>query len=282
MAAFDYQEAFGRNIGLVTEDEQKKLRSSTIAIPGMGGVGGVHLISLVRQGFERFKIADPDVFELKNFNRQYGARMDTIGKRKVDVMKEEALAINPGCHIETFGEGVTEQNLDTFLEGVTLAIDGIDAFEVEVRRLFYNRALERKIPVITAGPIGFSTAFLVFKPGGPNFDDYFATSAEMPYKQKLLSFFVGLTPALLQRTYMHNVRLSEKRGPSSAGAVDLCAGVVTILAIKVILGKGPLKAVPYYHQFDVMRGRYVVRRLWLGNRGPLQRLKMRLAERLTA
>jgi len=83
---FDRGEAFTRNIGLVTIEEQERLRDFTIAIPGMGGVGGANLISLVRQGFEKFKIADLDVYELKNFNRQYGARTDTLGKEKVVVM----------------------------------------------------------------------------------------------------------------------------------------------------------------------------------------------------
>ena len=135
MPPFSYHEAFQRNIGLLTEAEQEILRSKTIAIPGMGGVGGIHLLSLVRQGFEKFKIADPDVFELKNFNRQAGANMTTIGRKKVEVMKEMALQINPNCQIETTEARVGEQDLADYLQGVDLVIDGIDAFEVEIPRL---------------------------------------------------------------------------------------------------------------------------------------------------
>ena len=280
MPPFSYHEAFQRNIGLLTEAEQEILRSKTIAIPGMGGVGGIHLLSLVRQGFEKFKIADPDVFELKNFNRQAGANMTTIGRKKVEVMKEMALQINPNCQIETTEARVGEQDLADYLQGVDLVIDGIDAFEVEARRAVYNKALELGIPVITAGPIGFSTAFLLFMPGGPNFDQYFAVNDKTPYLQKMISFLIGVTPALLQRTYMKKVSLQEKRGPSSSGSVDLCAGVMTIYALKVLLNKGPIKAVPYYHQFDVMRDKYVVKKLWMGNRNPVQRIKMKLIERM--
>ncbi|MDO8624367.1 MAG: ThiF family adenylyltransferase [bacterium] len=280
MAEFSYNEAFQRNLGLLTLEEQEVLRQKTIAIPGMGGVGGIHFLSLVRQGFEKFKIADPDVFEIKNFNRQIGANMNSIGRKKIEVMKEMALQINPNCHIETTEDRVHEQNLYAFLKGVDLAVDGIDAFEVDARRAFFNKALELGIPVITAGPIGFSTAFLIFMPGGPSFDDYFAVNDDTPYMRKMISFLVGLTPALLQRTYMKKVSLKEKRGPSSVGSVDLCAGVVVIYAIKIFLNKGPIKAVPYYHQFDVMRDKYVVKRLWLGNRNPFQKLKMKLIERM--
>lgn len=277
---FNYNEAFSRNIGLLTEAEQEKLRGFTIAIPGMGGVGGTHLISLVRQGFEKFKISDFDEYEFKNFNRQYGARLDTVGRAKADVMKEEALKINPNCSIEVYREGVSEENIDRFLAGVDLSIDALDAFQIDVRRLFINKSVEKNIPVMTAGPIGFGTAFLIFMPGGPNFDDYFAVNDGMSYQDRLISFFVGLVPSLLQRSYMKGTNLEDKRGPSSIGAINLCAGVITINALKILLNKGEVKAVPYYHQFDVMKNKYAMKRLWFGNRNPVQKIKMMLAKYL--
>lgn len=67
MTSFDYYEAFIRNFGLVTEEEQDILRSKKIAIAGLGGVGGSHLQALARMGFQNFHIADMDHFELVNF-----------------------------------------------------------------------------------------------------------------------------------------------------------------------------------------------------------------------
>jgi len=274
---FSYQEAFIRNIGLITEEEQENFKNYIIAIPGMGGVGGAYLISLVRQGFEKFKIADLDEFELKNFNRQYGARLDTIGREKVVVMKEEALKINPNCTIEIYNEGVSENNIDTFLDQVDLVIDSIDIFEIDARRLLVNKALNKKIPVISAAPVGFGTAFLIFMPNGPTFDQFFSINDNMSYQKKLISFLIGYIPKLLQLPYMKSTNLEEKRGPSSIGAINLCAGVIVINAIKVLSKRGDVKAVPYYHQFDVMRNKYVVRKLWFGNNNPIQKLKILLA-----
>jgi molybdopterin/thiamine biosynthesis adenylyltransferase len=279
--SFIYEEAFIRNLGLLTPLEQTKLRTFTIAIPGMGGVGGIHLISLVRQGFEKFKIADLDNFELKNFNRQYGARLDTIGRAKAEVMKEEALKINPNCSIDVYGEGINENNIDDFLHGVDLSVDGIDAFAFDIRRMFFNSSYQKNIPVITAGPIGFGTGFMIFMPDGPTFDDFFNIKNDMSYEKKVTSFFLGLVPELLQRKYMRNTNLKERRGPSSVGATDLAAGIVTIYALKILLKKGRVKAVPYYHQFDVMQEKYVSKRLWFGNKNPIQKLKLALADRLT-
>ena len=68
-----YDQAFLRNIGLLTQAEQEKLKRAKIAIPGMGGVGGLHLITMVRSGVGKFHVSDFDVFEPVNINRQYGA-----------------------------------------------------------------------------------------------------------------------------------------------------------------------------------------------------------------
>src|SRR3954469_11385769 len=94
-APFSYDEAFSRNLGWLTEWEQQALRFKRVAIAGMGGVGGVHLLTFARFGIGAFNIADGDGLELVNFNRQAGARLDTIGRSKVAVMAESALQINP-------------------------------------------------------------------------------------------------------------------------------------------------------------------------------------------
>ena len=84
--AFSYEEAFSRNLGWLTEWEQQALRYKRIAIAGMGGVGGFHLLTLVRFGVGVFNIADGDAFDLVNFNRQAGATLESIGHSKVAVM----------------------------------------------------------------------------------------------------------------------------------------------------------------------------------------------------
>ena len=65
---FDYDDFTGRNIGFVTEAEQGRLRKARVFIPGVGGMGGACLASLVRSGIETFAIADIDVFEVSNLN----------------------------------------------------------------------------------------------------------------------------------------------------------------------------------------------------------------------
>jgi molybdopterin/thiamine biosynthesis adenylyltransferase/nitroreductase len=275
-ANFDYDLAFDRNIGWVTAEEQQALRRKRIAIAGMGGVGGVHLLTLARMGIGAFNISDLDTFELANFNRQAGATLSSLGRPKVEVMAEMARDINPTLDIKTFGEGVRDGNIDAFLEGVDLFVDGFDFFVPDIRAKVFRRCSELGIPAITAGPIGFGTSYIVFLPGRMTFEEYFRLE-DQPREQQYARFLLGLTPKGLHREYLvdpSRLNLVERRGPSSAAAVQLCAGAVGGEAVKILLERGRVRAAPWYHQFDVYRGRFVAGRLWLGNNNPLQRLKL--------
>jgi tRNA A37 threonylcarbamoyladenosine dehydratase len=123
---FNYSEAFDRNIGWLSAAEQAGLRGRRVAIAGCGGVGGAHLLTLARLGIGGFTIADHDHFELANFNRQVGATMASLGQPKAAVMAGLAREINPELDLRVLDEGVTEANLDRFLEGAELLVDGFD------------------------------------------------------------------------------------------------------------------------------------------------------------
>ena len=170
---FDYSTAFSRNIGWVTPNEQAILRSKRIAIAGLGGVGGSHLLTLTRLGIGAFNIADFDTFNLVNFNRQAGASLPTIGLRKTEVLTTRSLEINPELDLKVFPDGVTQDNFNDFLADVDLYVDGLDFFAVAARRMVFAACSERGIPAITAAPLGMGTALLNFLPGKMTFEEYF-------------------------------------------------------------------------------------------------------------
>lgn len=272
---WDYERAFCRNLGIINEHEQQHLRASRVAIVGMGGVGGVHLMTLARLGIERFTIADLDTFELANFNRQYGAKVDAIGRPKVEVMADEVRRINPDIQLRVLPKGVTDDNIELFLDGVDLLIDGIDYFAIDMRRKLYRAAAKRNIPAIMAGPVGCSAAWLVFSRDGMPFDRYFDLHDGQSEMEQLAAFTVGLAPAALQFPYVDisRVNIAEQYGPSVGLACQLCAGVAGAEALKLLLARGTVRSVPNYAQFDAYRGKFRRGRLWGGNRHPLQRLK---------
>jgi molybdopterin/thiamine biosynthesis adenylyltransferase len=272
---WDYDRAFCRNLGIVTEAEQQRLRASRVAIVGMGGVGGVHLMTLARLGIERFTITDLDTFELANFNRQYGARVDTLGRPKVDVMAEDVRRVNPDVRLRILPDGISERSIAQFLEGADLLIDGIDYFAIGMRRRLYRAARERRIPAIMAGPVGCSAAWLVFGRDGMAFDRYFDLHDSQTEMEQLAAFTVGLAPAALQFPYVDisRVNIAEQYGPSVGLACELCAGVAAAESLKLLLDRGGVRPVPCYAQFDAYRGKFRRGRLSGGNRHPLQRLK---------
>ncbi len=277
------REAFSRNRGLVSESEQLQLARSTVAIPGMGGVGGSHLITLVRCGVGRFHLSDFDTFEPGNVNRQYGARIPSFGVSKLDAMVTEALSINPFLQICRFPEGVNDCNMDAFLDGVDLVADSLDFFAFDVRRALFRKAREKGIPVVSAGPIGFSTAMLVFSPDhGMSFDEYFDITDDMDERDKIAAFLVGLTPKTKYMSYMDFDRVNQRsgRGPSLALACQLASGVVATEGLRILLRRGPLQPAPHYAQFDPYLRTYQRGRLLLGNRHPWQRLKRRMVRRM--
>jgi molybdopterin/thiamine biosynthesis adenylyltransferase len=274
-APWSYEEAFSRNRGLVTPAEQQKLRESRVAIAGMGGVGGVHLMTLVRLGIGRFTIADPDVFELANFNRQFGATIHTLGRNKAEVMGELALAVNPELQIRIIPEPVTAQNVDSFLHEADVFLDGLDFFELEARRVVFAAARRLGIWALTAGPIGMSVAWLVFDPRGMSFEDYFDFDATGDPLSNLVAFATGLSPKSAHAGYidLSAVDVRQRRGPSSSAACELCAGVAATEILKLLSSKGAICRVPAYSQFDAFTHRLKRGRLLRGNRGLLQRAK---------
>lgn len=273
--------AFSRNLGLVDYAGQRRLLRSRIAIAGLGGVGGIHLMTLARTGIGNFNLADFDAYSPVNLNRQYGASIASFGRGKLDVMTERALSVNPFLDIRPFPEGIAPETLDAFLKDVDLVVDGIDFFALDIRRRLFNRALELGIPVITAGPLGFSCALLVFMPGGMNFDSYFGIDDDTPPMEGYLRFGMGLAPRPAHLGYMDRrfVSLHQRRGPSLDIACHLCAGMAATEAVRILLHRRGIRPVPYFRQFDPLTGRHVQGRLRKGLRSPLQRLKLTIARR---
>lgn len=279
--AFDYFEAFSRNIGWLTQDQQTRLKNQRVAIAGLGGVGGFHLLTLARLGVGKFNIADLDTFELANFNRQAGASLSSIDRPKVEVLAEMARDINPELALEIYPRGVDADNLDAFFRDVDLYVDGLDFFAFDARARVFAHCAARGIPAVTVAPLGMSAALLNFLPGGVSFEDYFqlAGRAEL---EKAVRFLVGLAPALLHRHYLADpsrVDLKARKGPSTIMACQLCAGVAASEALKILLGRGKVWAAPHGIQFDGYRNRLA--HTWRpgGNRNPINRLAIAIARR---
>jgi molybdopterin/thiamine biosynthesis adenylyltransferase len=278
---YSYEEAFSRNIGWVTEAEQERLRRSRVCIAGLGGVGGVYLLTLARLGVERFSLADFDRFSLANFNRQAGATLPSIDRPKLDVMVEMARDINPRLDLRVFPQGVDADNASAFLADGDVYLDGLDFFALDIRRRVFMLCAQKGIPATTVAPLGMGAALLNFVPGRMSFEDYFGLDGHPPEEQAM-RFLVGLSPAMLQLGYLADtsrVNFAERRGPSTIIAVQLCSAIAATQVLKLVLRRGDVLAAPWGLHFDAYRNR--LKRTWRpgGHRNPLQRALLAIARR---
>lgn len=280
---FNYQNAFSRNIGWVTEQEQQLLKQKRVAMAGAGGVGSEHIVTLARLGITKFNISDFDEYEVHNFNRQAGAFMSTVGRPKSDVMAEVIKDINPEASINNFSDGINEDNVDEFLDGVDIYVDSLDFFALDARKLVYQKCYEKEIPLVTAAPIGMGVALLCFMPGSMYYEDYFRFNDCQNQEEQLVKFMVGLSPSLMQRTYLVDPSSSDfiaQKAPSLPMGVKLCGGLAASYVLKILLNRGEVLKAPWGIHFDGYRNKMKTTwRPW-GNKNPIQQLAFSIVKNI--
>ncbi|HDP35393.1 MAG TPA: hypothetical protein ENN29_09825, partial [Candidatus Hydrogenedentes bacterium] len=132
------QHPLSRTELLVGGDALKTLRTKTIAVLGIGGVGGYAVEALARCGVGGLLLADDDTVCLTNINRQLHAMPDTVGRRKVDVMAARVHAIDPAITIDTRHVCVTPENIPELLgAGIDYVIDALDTVSAKIAIAVY-------------------------------------------------------------------------------------------------------------------------------------------------
>jgi molybdopterin/thiamine biosynthesis adenylyltransferase len=167
MTGFNYGEMTTRNRGFVSEAEQEILRGARVFIPGVGGMGGAAFMALVRAGVGHFVIADIDVFEVSNLNRQLFATLDSVDKLKAQAARDGALRINPEVEIEVLGQEWTD-GLDAILAKSNVAINGMDHAGAGVH--LYRRCGALNVTLIDAYAAPLPSVTVV-RPSAPRLEE---------------------------------------------------------------------------------------------------------------
>ena len=167
-----YREMVDRNIGVISAEEQEKLRKSCVSVAGCGGMGGISAEQLVRLGVGHVKIADFDQFQIHNLSRQNGSTFFNICTHKAVVLAQYFQAINPELKLEVFTEGVQPENVEEFLFGADAVIDAIDYTEFFNSAILHREARKQGLCVVNPGAIGFGVAVLVFGPKTADIETY--------------------------------------------------------------------------------------------------------------
>lgn len=266
---------YSRNIGLITENEQEKICNASVLIAGVGGMGGVAAEVLVRMGVGKIKICDHDYYEEVNFNRQLHSHNETIGRYKVDVLKEEFLKINPNLKIEAYREGVTKENIHQMLDGVQVVINGMDKMYASL--ILERTAREKKLTIVDAWLTPYASVF-VMTPDSPHWEEFMDLpthkvpieniSQELCRKavEKEVEYtFSHFTPyQIIDRDLVKGIANDTRIRPSLAPVVWLSGVLMANETIKVVTGQPHTDhAGIFYNQYEhkLMPGNIVTKKL---------------------
>lgn len=271
--AYDYSIVTSRNLGVFTPSQQEIIRNTKIALAGTGGNADI-LFTLVQLGFRDFRIADPEIFEASNLNRQLGAYVDNLGFNKAHAVAIELRRIAPDAQIEVLTQGVTLENASSFVEGFDIVIDGIDIEVMHERQALFDKARTRGIPVFTSPAIAFGAGLGIFDPvHSPSFEDFFGPVPEKCSKEwdeYILNYGLSF---IASRPHGIDMQLSKERrrlGKSPAISIGcrVRASIMTTAIIGWLFYSDEIPVVPITLYLDMLGWKMV-------KMGPMRRQLMK-------
>ena len=141
-------EKFLRTEMLIGKEGMEKLRNAKVAVFGLGGVGSFVCEGLVRSGIGNFVLVDFDKVDESNINRQIIATTKTIGRNKVDVMKERILDINPDANVEIHNEFyLADSTSDIIRDDLSYVVDCVDTIIAKIAIICKSKEID--VPVMS-------------------------------------------------------------------------------------------------------------------------------------
>ena len=209
---------YSRNIPALTEEECLTLQQKRVLVVGCGGLGGHIIDQLARIGVGFLRLADGDVFEETNLNRQLLSRVPLLGVSKAKTAADHVAEVNPLVTTETVEAFMTADNVRTLIADCDIVMDALD--NIPSRRILATACSEAGIPYVYGAIQGWIAQAAVSMPGDRLIDTLYPEEIEISDKS-VLSF----TPAL-------------------------CASIQTSLCVKLLIGRSVKTGTVYY--FDLL------------------------------
>lgn len=154
---------YERNYKTISEEDQKKLSQTTIAVVGCGGLGGTMAEEFARLGIGRLILVDGDTFVESNLNRQLFSTEDNIGTKKVEAAKKRLQSVNSEVELVLVDDWFDEDKANTIFQGADLVCDALDSIQ---RRIDLEASCHRlNKPLVYAGIAGWFGMLGVSFPG---------------------------------------------------------------------------------------------------------------------
>lgn len=250
-----------RHRGMFTADDVAKIQGSTVAIAGVGGVGGRLAEVLARSGVGTIRIADPDTFAASNLNRQAGSTLANLGQLKVDVVGDLCQSVSRKITVEKYPEGINADNVEKFVSGADVVVDGTDYTIPSLGLMLARTAASASIPVALGVEVGFASWQTVIT-GTGTFERFFGMkptvslsdldsgAAEVP-----LWRWIGRLPRHIPMTTVQAVSDGSIEAPALASAVELSAALLSTNVLRLLLGQEPSVSAPRIQFVDLVAGK---------------------------
>jgi len=260
---FNYNEAFGRNIGLISAEDMETLHHTKIAILGVGGVGGRYAEALVRLGCENLLITDVALFDPPDLNRQFSSSMKTMDRTKVECVGEAIKDINPEVQLKQYYDGVTLENYKEIVDWADIIMEAIDVTAGNVKQKLNEYAYETGKPIVSNYLVGQGAICLVYdKRYGISFNQYFGLNEDETQETFFQKLAKGVYPNTTSDINYNNAvqeLLAGKGHIPSSTANSYIAGALGVMALRGVLFENPkIPYAPYYQQIDLFDMKYYV------------------------
>jgi len=242
-------EIFSRNVGLITEKEQALLANTCIAIAGVGGDGGLLAERLVRFGIGKLILADPEIFEMANLNRQFAANKNYMGKNKAVAVAMELLLINPNLKVNVYTDGITKENVKEIVQEANIIVDELEYTLPELSVMLHREARKNNKHVFMGANIGWGASMFCFAPGGKTFEEHFSYDEKRKTIDPLA--YLKKVPSYLKGEIAENVLSGKMPMPALASSVSLVASVIASEVIFFVTGKREPVTMPHFLFIDL-------------------------------
>ncbi len=239
----------------------ERLRSCRVLIAGLGGGSNIAEL-LVRKGVGRLVLADLDHYECHNV-RQRGCTTRTLGRSKVEVMRERLLDINPHAEVVGIPEGITLANADRLARESDFVVDMIDFHSLREKVALYRAARLAGKWTLTAPSVVNGAILYVFAPDGVPFERFFGYEEGLPPGElgtrMLRRLIPRYAPEAPESMYLAAAR-GERTIPLDAVGVDQAAVLLVSALENLALGRTErVVSVPRGIQVDVSDPAYLAR-----------------------
>ncbi len=253
---------FERNLGVLTETQQRRLSDARVLIVGTGGIGGTEALCLARTGVGRFTLVDFDAFEPTNANRQMACTDATLGRNKSEVTAELLRSINPRAEIEVIPRKVALDEVGSLVRGHDLVFPAADDFAYSI--LVFRAARTLGVPAVLAVPSGLWAMVSVLPPDGPRLEALLGLPRDLEYAElrplfgdrfyRLASFFY-VVAGKWRKEYQH--RFVEEGAPLAqlCPVVWMAGSAAALEAVKWLTDVAPPVVAPRFWWMDARGAR---------------------------